>query len=240
MKFFWSNLSSRKEIKITSESTFKMKKQNQNPYLDRTAGKRLWNDRYLNLSKARKHWQLACLGFFILALILLLLIVKLSTSSQIKPYVVELNKGMPIGIAEAVPGEAVDEKLLRFIVSEFMTNARTILMDSDAEKHLLNKTYAFSANDTLNFLRDYYTRHNPFEKAKRTLVEVNILNTLKISQKTWQVTWDEMEKSPSGGSINESRYLGTLTIERGEPNTQFLTLNPFGIYVTGLSWAKIQ
>lgn len=215
-------------------------KQNQNPYLDRTGGKRIWNDRYLNLAKARRHWQFACFGLFILTIILLLLVVKLSTTSQIKPYVVELNKGMPVGFAKAYEGELLDEKLIPFVISEFITNTRSIMADSDAAKQMLNKAYAFSANDTLNFLRDYYNRHNPFEKAKTSLIEVNILNTLKISQKTWQVTWDEIEKSSAGGTVGESRYLGTLTIERAEPNPKFLTLNPFGIYVTQLTWAKIQ
>ncbi len=214
---------------------------NLNPYLDRSNGKRIWNDRYLNLSQARKHWQLACLALFVINFILLLLTIKLSTASTIKPFVVELSRGMPIGIAKPLEQLPSADKLIQYSINEFITSARTILGDAQAEKSLLDKTYAFSANDTLNFLRDYYTHHNPFEKAETATVSVVILNSLKIGANTWQVTWDEVEKSRNGGAICQtSRYLGTLTLLQSAPNAKFLTTNPFGIYVTALSWSKIQ
>lgn len=213
----------------------------QNPYLDRTCGRKIWNDRYMNLSKARRHWQGA---FFVLSLITLILLINiftLSTQSKIKPVVVELNKGLPVGIlpvSDNIPGR---DKLTEFAINQFITNARTILSDSEAEKLLLTKTYAFSAEETLNFLRDYYNEHNPFERAGSSTVQVVILNSLKIGNQTWQVTWDEVEKSKVGeATLNQARYMATLTTQQGEPSPKFLQENPFGIYITHLAWSKIK
>lgn len=218
----------------------KKHKENQNPYLNHS-GKRIWNDRYLNLSQARKHWQYMTIFLGTANIFLLILIFKLSTASSIRPFVVELSKGMPIGIASSKEGLPDNEKLTEYAINEFITNSRSIVGECEAQKHLLDKTYAFSANDTLNFLREYYTKHNPFEKAETVSVEVNVLNCLKIGKKMWQVTWDEIEKSKEGSSlVNESRFIGTLMIEQTEPNPKFLNINPFGIYVTKLSWTKIR
>jgi type IV secretory pathway TrbF-like protein len=212
----------------------------QNPYVDRT-GKKIWNDRYLNLSKARQHWQVAFFSLVVVTLILLALVFRLSTQSKIKPVVVELNRGIPIRVAPITDTLPEGEKLIQFAITQFIIHARTVVSDTEAEKLLLDQTYAFSAEDTLRFLRDYYTHQNPFERASHCSVQVIILNTLKIGAKTWQVTWDEMESSKGGeGVTSQSRFLATLTAEQSEPNPTYLNDNPFGIYVTHLSWAKIQ
>jgi type IV secretory pathway TrbF-like protein len=213
----------------------------QNPYVNRLEGKKVWNDRYLNLSKARQHWQVAFFSLVVVTFTLLLLVFKLSTQSKIKPFVVELSSGMPIRIAPVTDSLPDSEKLTQFAIAQFIINARTVVSDTEAEKLLLDKTYAFSAEDTLRFLRDYYTHHNPFERASHGSVQVTILNTLKIGTQTWQVTWDEVESSKGGeGVMNQSRFLATLTVSQGEPNPTYLNDNPFGIYITQLSWAKIQ
>jgi type IV secretion system protein TrbF len=214
---------------------------NQNPHLDRTQGRRIWNDRYLNLAKARRQWQWAFAGVLFIACALLILVFKLSLQSKLIPFVVELNKGMPMGVVSVTSNLPQLDKLTQFSLTQFITNSRTILSDSEAEKMLLDKTYAFSAEDTLGFLRTYYTEHNPFERGAHTTVQIVVLNCLKMSQSTWQITWDEIEKSKNGDAvIDQSRWIATLIVQKSEPNPKFLNDNPFGIYVTQVSWAKIN
>lgn len=212
-----------------------------NPYVKGAEGRQEWNDRYFNLSKAVGQWRTATFGLICLALILTGGLVKIAMQSRIQPFIVETNEGMPYTIKTLTSMSISDARITNFAVNQFILNSRTVLSDAEGEKELLNKVYAFSADRTLLFLRDYYAKNNPFEAASQNLISVNIINSMPLSPTTWQVTWDEIKKSPMDGRIlDTTRFMANLTLRFGKINPKFINENPFGIFITNVSWSQSQ
>lgn len=215
-----------------------MKSENNNPHLNFTAARREWNDRYMNMAKAIRNWQLAFLLSMIIALGLLLQTIRLSGDSRIQPLAVETCQGIPKNILPITTKLPNNDRLITFALSQFIINARTIIADANAQKALLNKVYAYSADKTISFLHDYYRENNPFTLSAQYTTRINIILALPISEHSWQVTWNETQSRGATGE-NSTRYVATLTYHFGKVNERFMQDNPFGIYVTAISWSQI-
>ena len=227
-----------------------------NPYTLPNAGKKEWNDRYFNMAKAIQNWQLCCLSLMIVLVILIGVITKLATESRIEPYVVETNNGMPYAMQALQPLEEMkgvknlknmndiknvkEIKIINFAANEFIMNARTVLADSAAQKTLLDKVYAFSADRAIGYLHDYYQANNPLLNASNHTVEVTIINSMPLSKNTWQVVWDETRRSLDDSTITKTRWIANLSYQFGQVNPHFITDNPFGLYFTFISWSPFS
>lgn len=217
-------------------TTNKTKHSPDNPYLSARAE---WDDRYWCLAQSKRNWQIACAVIGGIALILTMTNAKLSTSSHVLPIAVETCQGTPIGLLPVQLDKTTRDSLVKFALNQFILNARTIVADNDAEKALLDKVYAYSADATLPFLADYYSKHDPFVMAARTTANVTILDSMPISPTTWQITFDVAEKG-EGENHSKSRWLATLTYKQGEVNPKYIAVNPFGLYVTSVTWAQLS
>lgn len=210
-----------------------------NPYLIGAAGKKEWNDRYMVMSDAIKNWQRVAFISLILVVLFSVLIIKLALSTKIQPFVVETHDGVPYAMKPMKAISEQDQRLIGFALNQFIINSRSILGDFDAEKIILNKVYAFSSGSTLQFLHDFYQKHDPFLQAKKETVSINIINTLPVSKNTWQITWDEVKHSSDSGQLIEtSRWMAQLTYQLGEVNPKFINDNPFGIYISRVTWSQ--
>lgn len=213
----------------------------QNPYVKGAEGKKEWNDRYMNMAKAIRNWQIAFFTAMVVVIIFALVVAKIATESRVQPFIVETNNGMPYAIKAMGSMSSQDQRLINFAINQFIVNARTVVNDTEAEKALLNKVYAFSANNTLGFLQDYFQKNNPFEMASQYNVVVNIVNSLPLSHNTWQITWDETKRSRNGDTVSSvTRWMANVTYKFGDVNPRFMTDNPFGFYVTQISWSQSQ
>jgi type IV secretion system protein VirB5 len=225
----------------TSEKKIANKNTSNNPFISGAEGRKEWNDRYMNMAKSIKNWQLAFAAAMAMAVILAFVVAKIATESKVQPFVVETNNGMPYALKPMPTLSAHDQKLINFAVNQFIINAKTIISDTEAEKTLLNKVYAYSANNTINFLHDYYQTNNPFNLASQYTVSVKIINSLPISNDTWQVTWEETKRSTTGGNIlGVTRWMANLTYKFGDVNPKFMNDNPFGLYITDITWSQSQ
>jgi type IV secretion system protein TrbF len=211
----------------------------QNPYLKDAQGRKEWNDRYMNMAKAIRNWQLAFLGLIIIAIILTFITAKIAMQSKIQPYIIETNEGMPYIVKKTTKISTKDQRLINYIVNQFIINARTILSDNEAEKKLLDKVYAYSAENTLGFLQEFYTKNNPFYLAANYTTDISIINAMPLSQNTWQIIWDETRRSANNGAVLEVlRFMANITYKFGEVNSKFVNENPFGIYITSVTWSQ--
>jgi type IV secretory pathway TrbF-like protein len=209
-----------------------------NPYASGNEGRKEWNDRYMNMSKSIKNWQIA-FGFTIFTVIILVLVIaKLATSSRVQPFVVETNNGMPYAVQPLSSISLHDEKLINFASNQFIMNARTILNDAAAQKSILDKVYAYAADEAIAYLHDYYQQNNPLELNQKYTVSIDIINSMPLGNNSCQVIWDETKRDQSGSLINKTRWMANLTYQFGQVNSKFMNDNPFGFYVTQLSWSQ--
>ncbi len=212
-----------------------------NPYLKGSEGRKEWNDRYGTMRQAVRTWQIAFFCALAINLIFASIIARMAATTRVQPFIVETNRGMPYAITALRATSTQDPRIINFAVNQFIINTRSIIHDTTAEKTLLTKAYAFSANHTIRFLRDYYQKHDPFQRSTQITVAVQIINTLPISHHTWQVTWDETQYSNSDNRIlSVTRWMAHLSIQFGKINPAFINDNPFGIYITNVFWSQSQ
>ena len=210
----------------------------QNPFVTSAMGRKEWNDRYANMAKATRNWQLAfasCVGILFIQSII---IGKMATDSKIKPFVVETNQGIPYSIKPVTGISATDNTIINYAINQFIINTKTVLSDQNAQENLLDKVSAFASDKTPGFVTDYYEKNNPFEIGKNYTVSVEIENPMPISANVWQVAWKEIKRDRVGKIIETTCWIGHITYQIGDVAEKYITDNPFGIYITDLTWSK--
>lgn len=211
-----------------------------NPYLGEM-GRREWNDRYGVMAKNTRGWQ-GAFGVAMVAVIALTVVnLKLSTQSHIQPFVVEMNKGVPVAVSPMTPIALNNEAIIHYAVNQFIRDVREVIVDPIAEKKALNRVYAFAADKTLPYLKEYYTINNPLERAKTVSVDVDAFNILPMSENTCQAMWDEIERdSMTNAIIKKTRWIANVTYQFGAVNPELINDNPFGLYITHITWSQSQ
>jgi len=210
-----------------------------NPYIKGAEGQKAWDDRYGSMQQSIKHWRIACFAVLLMSLGLAGAVAYIATTSKIQPFIVETHEGMPYAISPMKSISIHDQRLINFAINQFMINARTVVHDSEAQKALLDKVYAYSADQTLSFLHNYYQKNNPFEIAPHVVVAVNIVSSLPMSKDTWQITWDETERSVADNSIvKTTHWIANVMVQLGEVNPHFMLENPFGLYISQIHWTQ--
>lgn len=221
-----------------TQGTKKPKNLLQNPYVLGAEGRKEWNDRYMNMAKSIRNWQLAFGSAMLIILVESLVIAKIASQSRVQPFVVETNQGMPVAIRPVEGVSPSDQKIINFAVNQFVVNAKTVMNDAQAQEQALDKVYAYSAENTIPFLSAYYAKNDPYQLAAQGTVSVEIINSMPISKNAWQVTWDETKRNPSGQVIGVSRWMGQLTYKIGEVQEKYINNNPFGVYITNVTWSQ--
>ncbi len=158
------------------------------------------------------------------------------------PYVVMVDgKGEPVGAAQPVLGtQALDDVVIKWAISEFIRNAKTVSANLDEEKELLRNAYAFASHQAARALDDYYHdgEHDPFTIEQKSWVEVRITRApLRLpAPDTYQVDWIESRHEYGSELISTTTWRATLKVQTGAPDTRD-TRNPLGLYVTTLDWS---
>ncbi len=209
-----------------------------NPYVE---ARREWNDRYLDLVRARRGWQLTAVAELVLMGVLGGGLVALSLQHKTVPYVVEVDA---LGAATAVKSaeastRPTDDRIVRYQLVAFIRGVRTVITDRAAMKRTLDQVYAYARGPARMFLDDHYRANNPFEVAKTSTVVPAVSSLLPLSDRSWQVRWSEEQRGLDGVLLGRSQWEAVLSVETVPPTTaDAIQANPFGLYVTEIRWTK--
>jgi type IV secretory pathway TrbF-like protein len=96
-----------------------------------------------------------------------------------------------------------------------------------------------------NFLDVYYKDNNPFDYAQKTGTRhVEFLVFLKEAENIYSVEWREIERNYDNQVLGEAHYKALISViqipHTHEDQYRENPLNPFGLYVTSLSWSKLM
>jgi type IV secretion system protein TrbF len=209
-----------------------------NPYVE---ARREWNDRYLDLVRARRWWQVAAVSELVLVATLGGGLVALSLQHKTVPYVVEVDSlGAAVAVKPAdAAGRPTDERIVRYQLVAFIRGARAVMTDRAAMKRSFEQVYAYARGPARMFLDDHYRASNPFETAKTYTVSAAVTSLLQVSDRSWQVRWSEEQRGLDGTLLGRSNWEAVLTVEIAPPTTaDAIQANPFGLYVTEIRWTK--
>jgi len=211
----------------------------ENPYL---SARREWNERYGDYITSAKHWRLVAFLASSVTLFSVLGLIYIGAQNKFVPYIVTVDKlGAVSPIKPAQRVAVTDERIIKAMLAQFIINFRGVITDSIAQKQAVNDTYAFlSVGDpATNSISDFFKKGNsPFERAKKETVAIEISSILPVSQKTWQIEWQEIIRDKRGLQKETLRMKAIVTIAIHPSDTEETIIkNPMGIYIKEISWA---
>lgn len=206
------------------------------------AARREWNERYGDYISREQAWRRTTLIALGIALLSVGGLVYTSTQSKFIPYVVEVDKlGASTAIQRADVAAKADQRIIRAQLARWIANVRSVYQDAGAERMNIQEAYGMlRRNDAAHtLLNEYLTRHDPFERAQKEGVNVDIHSVLPISENTWQVEWSESVHSTKGDLIQTLPMQANITVLIDPPNDETgVLLNPLGVYVKSFHWSQ--
>jgi len=219
-----------------------IKTKQQNPYQQ---AKQQWNEVFANALAAKRNWQVMSFVQSGIILILIFALINLATRSKLIPYIVEVdNIGRAVAYGPAEQISTLDERVIRAHLFRFMEKSRSVITDAEAMRRNLTEAYQMVTPDVKqNILNAYFVENNPLEVARTRSREVIPLTCLKQSESTYLMEWKEVDRDMSSKIMSEAQWKALITIVRIAPDKETKMkldlMNPFGIFITSLSWSKI-
>ena len=207
------------------------KSQNNSVYMD---ARREWNERYGSYIKQAHTWKIISISLMLITLLAVGGFIYTSSQNRFIPYIVQINKlGEPISIFRAKATIIKDPKIIKFSLSEFIVNYRTVYNDKDVQVQMIKKAYNYlSANSpAYNMLTQYFVDNPPFHQNKRVVVK--IISVLNLSKNSWQIDWEEETFNNKGELTQTENYKGITKFAIVPPTSEERILkNPIGLYIT--------
>lgn len=220
--------------------------ESENPYL---AARRTWNDQSAANVASRQMFQLLGVLALLVALAGVGGMVYIGSQSRFVPYVVEVDRlGQRQAVGRADRAAPVDQRVLHASVADWVGSMRLVTPDIALQRKAVFKVYAMlapndpataKANEWLNGTEE----SNPFKRAARETVSIEIASVIPQTPDTWQVDWVETIRDRQGvkkGEAQRWRALVTVYVVPATPETteEDLRNNPLGVHVRDFSWSK--
>ena len=203
---------------------------------------RIHNDRLGQSAVRERNWRIAFVGSMGVTAIAVLGLIYQSTKSHIEPYYVRINSD---GYTQAMPVSTVNKispqlNEIRYFLSQFVSNIRSIPMDVVVAKDNYTQAYAFLTNIAATTLQEYYAKEqNPALLLGKQTTTVHVIAILPKSKDSYQVDWQEETFSLDGRRKDSCKYTGLFTVAINPPSDEkTLYQNPIGLYIRSFSWTK--
>ncbi len=216
-----------------------------NPYLN---AKRSWNVHTAGLMKSLQVWQLVGLSCLLVTLAAVGGLISIGSQSKFIPLVFQQDASgntLSVTRADRVGQPGIDD--YRAAAAHFIENIRMVSADVELQKKAVFQVYSYlNQNDAaLTKVQEFYNdkQHaNPFERATREIVNIEIRSVLQESENTWQVDWIETVRNRDG-TVKEKPYRMKAMVtmyqdnELNDVTSEAILKNPHLIYVRDFNWS---
>ena len=220
--------------------------ENENPYL---SARRTWNDLMQAQVASRRSWELIAILCLLIALASVGGIASIGSQSKFIPFLYHVDaQGHALAIGPVEMASPTDPRVLAATIGEFIANARLVTVDAALQRKAVYQVYAMlseqdPATSKMNQWMNGTEDSNPFTRAEKETVTVDISTVLPQTADTWEVTWLESVWDRKGEVKTQPVPMRALvTVYRAEPTTTVtedeLRRNPLSVYVRDFSWSK--
>lgn len=210
----------------------------ENPYL---SARREWTERYADHIKTANGWRVAALCSMATALVAVAGLGVVASQAKTVPYVVQVDKlGTVLPVARADQAARADSTVIRATLANWVSNTRTVYLDAAAEQRNIRAAYALLDQNTPAFqvVNDHMRDNDPFQRAQRESVSVEVQSVLPVGGDTWRVEWKETIRGRDGQVARQEQWSGVITTKISPPSDEATILvNPLGIYINAVSWS---
>ena len=218
----------------------------ENPYLN---ARRSWNEHVGSVVSSRQAWQVIGILSLLIALASVFGVVYIGSQSKFVPYVIEVDKlGQAVAVQPAQTAEPANERVIHAYVAAFVNDARQVTPDIALQRAAIFRVYAMlSGNDPATLEMNQWLNGNPelnpFKRAEKETVAVQIESVMRQTPESWQVDWVETVRDRQGTlkmTPFHMRALLTVYLVPPTPATteEQIRKNPLGIYIKDFRWSK--
>ena len=205
---------------------------------------RKWDEREGEIIVQNYNLRRLLVGLMAVVTILTLGLVYKSLSSNVMPYIVEVDKTtgmvMNVGTVEASAHYQAGESVYKYFLSKFLKNTREIPLDPVVYKENLTTAYGFLTKNAATKLQTMLKTEKTTEKFGHQTVQINISTILPMEGgHSYQIRWTEEAFTIGTGEKKVTPYSGIFTVQtiKSEDEEQ-LEVNPIGLYISDFSWSK--
>jgi len=211
-----------------------------NPYL---SARLEWDERYGDLITRARNWRTLALLCALTTLMATAGLMWLSVRSHIVPFVVLVdNLGRPLASGIAEQATVNDDRLKRASILAWVEDLRLVTTDGIAQRKAIDHVYAqiASGSEAQTFISEFYRSGTPYKRAQTETVSIEVNSILPTSDRTFEVDWVETTRDLYGAVKAADRWKGSFSIALNPPADERLArMNPLGIYITNVRWAKV-
>ena len=197
----------------------------------------VWDERIGASRIQAKNWRLMAFGSLILSAGFATALVVQSARGTIVPWVVQVDR---IGQAQAVaPAEAdyrPTDPQIAFHLARFIEQVRSIPADAIIVRQNWLRAYDLMTPRAASFLNAWAQSHDPFAEVGREAVNVEVLNVVRRTERTYDLQWRET-RFVNGQQAGVERWRALITTGLQPPRTEAeLMKNPLGLKIEDVSW----
>ena len=194
-------------------------------------------------------WQIVAIVALLLAIGAVASSTYQSLRSTMVPFVIQVDKlGTTAAVGPAAHAGDSDPIVIQSFLAAWVANARMVTPDAALQRQAVFRVYALlGPNDpATKKINGFYSRDgegDPFTRAGKEAVEVQIETALPLTKESWQVDWLETTRDRQGARRpTTARMRATLQVYQ-TPNDrktseEQMRMNPLSIYVKDFTWAK--
>ena len=216
-----------------------------NPYLD---ARREWNERYGDYISRERSWKLAAMLSSLVALVAVMGVIYIGSQSKFIPFAIgvdELGRAQAYGPVSTT--HSTDPKIIKASIIKFVEAWRTVSADAWLERKNIFDAYAFVSrtDPAYTTLSEYWQQaeNEPFKRATKETVTVEIKAVFPVTEDSYQVEWVEILRDRQGKQKGEPlRFKGSFHWTQGQlaqVDEKVLWINPFQIYIPNFAWSKV-
>ena len=217
-----------------------------NPYL---SARRTWNHLHQAQIASRRSWEMLAILCLLITLASVGGIAYVGSQSKFVPFLYNIdNHGRASAVGPVELASQADPRVLAAAIGDFVANARLVTVDAALQRKAVYQVYAMlseqdPATGKMNQWMNGTEDSNPFTRAEKETVTVDISTVLPQTADTWEVTWLESVWDRKGEVKTQPVSMRALvTVYRAEPSATVtedeLRRNPLSVYVRDFSWSK--
>ena len=155
----------------------------------------------------------------------------------VKPFVVEGSQWGQTQRITAIGGRyEPTEAQVGHALASWIRSVRAKSVDPVVIRQNWLAAYDFVTPKTASFLNSWAQAHDPFAEVGREAVNVEILNVVRRSARTYDLQWRET-RFVNGQAAATERWRALITVKLQPPKTEAeLLKNPLGIRIEDVSW----
>ncbi len=160
-----------------------------------------------------------------------------SRQASVKPFIVEVSDWGQVERVRAIGGRYdPTEAQVGHALAEWIRDVRSKATDPVVIRQNWLQAYDLVSPKGAAFLNGHAQANDPFAEAGREAVNVQVLNVVRRTERTYDLQWREA-RFVNGQKAGEERWRALITIAVQPPKTEAeLLKNPLGIRIEDVSW----